>query len=144
MDFQTEAQRECYEQVAVLARELFGDMVHVREEKPTFGVSYGSALINFGVMPWGDDDAMVEVWSWAVTKLEGDAELWKFLLTENFRFRLGAFSIDADGDVFFKWGMPAAAVSKESLKAGVLLIASTVDEYDDTIRSRWGGERASD
>lgn len=144
MDFQTNAQKECYEKLVPWMKELFGVFVTVREELPLFSVAVGSAMTQIGVSAWGDDDATITVRSYVVTGAEMNAELMKFLLRENDRMRFGAYGLDEDEDIFFEHTIVGSTCDKEELKASVVAVVMTADDADDKIIAKWGGQRAVD
>jgi hypothetical protein len=101
MEFDTEAQRECYDTVAPWITELFSGSVLRNPEKPLLGIVQGSAFAQVGVFPWGDDDAIITTRAYVVTGAELTPELMQFLLQENGGMHFGAFGLDDDRDIFF-------------------------------------------
>ncbi len=144
MEFQTPAQQAVYEKVAPLMKELFGEMASPRDDRPTFGVRFGSAWVQTWVSAWGDDDATITTRSWLTTGTELTADLGRFLLNANGEMRFGAFGIDSEGDSFFEHTILGSTVTKQELRASILAVASTADQYDDEIVSRFGGVRMAD
>jgi hypothetical protein len=144
MEFESQAQKECYERVLPWVTELFGGSVLRKPDVPVLGVMHGSAFAQIGVFPWGDDDALITTRSYVVTGIELTAELMRFLLHENAGMRFGAFGIDEDGDVIFEHSIVGSTCDQRELESSVTAVAATADEYDDRIVSRWGGERALD
>jgi Putative bacterial sensory transduction regulator len=144
MNFDTEAQRAAYERAADLMTQMFGEMAWQSSEEPMFGLQLGSAAVNLRVMPLGDDGAFIESWSWVVTGIEQSSELYHYLLGENVNMRFGAFAVDEEGDVMFKYGLIASDLDKEELRAAVLAVGRTADRYDDEIVAKYGGMTAKD
>lgn len=144
MEFKTDAQKAAYERILAMTRELFGELVQLREDQPGFGVSYGSAWVQTWVSAWGDDDASVTTRSWIVTGAELTQELCHDLLRRNDDVRFGAFGVDSDGDVFFEHTIVASTVTKDQLKASVMSVLRTADQADDEIVGRFGGIRMTD
>ncbi|OGF14511.1 MAG: hypothetical protein A2W00_04905 [Candidatus Eisenbacteria bacterium RBG_16_71_46] len=144
MNFATDAQRVCYEKVAGLIKEMFGEMAAVHPDQPSFGLRMGSALAQVVVHPWGKDDATVSTRSYVVIGAEVTPELMRYLLRKNDEFRFGAFGLDSEGDIFFEHSIVGSGCDKNELRACVLAVAQTADEYDEEIVSRWGGQRALD
>lgn len=144
MDFETQAQRECFERVSPWVKELFGGSVLRKPDKPVLGVMHGSAFAQVGVFPWGDDDAIITTRSYVVTGLELSEDLMLFLLQENAGMRFGAFGVDDEGDIMFEHSIVGSTCDQKELEASVIAVARTADEYDDRIVARWGGERALD
>ncbi len=144
MEFATAAHQAVYEQVKTWMRELFGEMASAREDVPAFALCLGSAWVQISVWPWGKEDATVCARSWVVRGADIMPELMHFLLQENDKMRFGAFGLDSDNDIFFEHTIVGSSLDKPELKATVLAVLSTSDNYDDQIRSRWGGQRGLD
>jgi hypothetical protein len=145
MEFANDVHKATYEQVRGWVGELYGAMAEpLDNDKPGFRVRSGSALVCCVVEPWGDDDACVTFFSWVITKVEQSAALHEYLLRENMRNRYGAFAIDEVGDIIFRWTTPRTSLSKEEIRTGLAAVADSADGYDDDIKKRFGGERASD
>jgi len=144
MDFQNDAQKQAYEKVSGMVKELFGQFANARTDIPGFGISYGSAYVIVQVFPWGDNDATITTRSYVVTGAELNQEMMQFLLHANDQMRFGAFGLDKDNDIFYEHTIVASTADLEELKASVMAVVYTADQYDDQIVSRWGGQRASD
>ena len=100
----------------------------------------GSAVLYLSVMPFGARDVMVRCTSYVVMGASLDAELMAFLLEANSRVTFGAFSIDEDQDILFEYALLATHADKYELKEAVRSVAKAVDDYDNKIINRWGGE----
>jgi len=144
MEFETAAQRECYERVAPWVKELFGGSVLRKPDKPILGVMHGSAFAQVGVFPWGPDDAIITTRSYVVSGVELTTELLRYLLRENAGQPFGAFGLDDEGDIIFEHSIVGSTCDQRELESSVIAVARTADEYDDQIVERWGGERALD
>ncbi len=144
MEFKSDAQKETYEHVKVWMTELFGEMAKTYTDTPTFSIWMGSALTYVNVYAWGDDKATIQCFAWVVTGAEMGQDLMQYLLRENNTMRFGAFGIDEENDIFFKHSLMGVSADKASLKAAIMAVANTADDYDDKITSRWGGQRAQD
>lgn len=144
MEFQTEAQKACYEKISPWMKELFGEFAVAREDAPVFGVRVGSAVAQTVVFPWGDDDATICTRAYVVMGAELTLDLMRYLLRKNADMRFGAFGIDDDGDIFFEHTVVGSTCDKNELRASVLAVVATADNFDDEIVARWGGQRALD
>lgn len=142
--FETDAQRAAYERAADLMTQMFGEMAWQDAEDPSFGMAVGSAVVTLKVLPLGDDDAYVNSFSWVVTGAEKSEELYRYLLRENVDLRFGAFGVDDEGDIIFRYGIVASSLDKEELRAAVLAVAQTADKYDNEIVAKYGGMTATD
>ena len=144
MEFQTSAQQACYQKVAGMMKDLFGELAMSRPDAPLFAIALGSAYAAVAVYPWGDDDAVINTRSYVVTGVELTPDLMHYLLQSNDTMRFGAFGVDKDGDIFFEHAIVGSSCDKNELKASVLAVVSTADRLDDEITKRWGGQRAID
>ncbi|MBN1192729.1 MAG: YbjN domain-containing protein [Coriobacteriia bacterium] len=144
MEFSTEAQKATYERVKQLMSELFGEQIVVEENAPIVGLRAGSAIVRVATLPWGDDDAVVNVFSWVVFDAEPTPELMSFLLHENRDMRFGAFGLDKDDDIVFEHTIVGSTLDKEELRASVYGVMSVSDSLDEEIVSRFGGRRPVD
>ena len=166
MEFRSAAQKACYEKIVPWMKELFGEFVMLRTDAPAMAVVIGSAVAQVGVIPWGNDDATINTRAYAlpetgelyaqlrrslmagsavqVTGAEATSELMHFLLRETDNMRFGGFGLDSDDDVFFEHAIVGSTCDKPELKASVMAVVVTADQYDDKIIARWGGQRALD
>ncbi|KPK81226.1 MAG: hypothetical protein AMS25_07415 [Gemmatimonas sp. SM23_52] len=144
MEFETQAQKECYEKVLPWVTELFGGSVLRKADVPVLGVMHGSAFAQIGVFPWGDADAIITTRAYVVTGADLTLELMRFLLQENAGMRFGAFGLDDDGDIIFEHSIVGSTCDQKELESSVIHVARAADDYDDQIVARWGGERALD
>lgn len=143
MEFDSEAQRKCFEKIAPWVTELFGGSVLRNPEKPVLGVMEGSAFGQVGVFPWGDD-AMITTRAYVVTGAELKPELLGYLLHENAGMHFGGFGIDDEGDIIFEHSIVGSTCDRKELEASVVAVLKMADDYDDLIVERWGGQRALD
>lgn len=144
MQFATKPQEATYGRVAEWMNEIFGELPIKHPEKPVFMVRQGSSVTHVMVLPWASDDAVICARAYVVHTVEPTLDLMSYLLHKNNTFRFGAFGLDDDDDVFFEHTIVGSTADKEELRATVLAVASTADEFDDEIRSRFGGETALD
>ncbi len=144
MEFQSDAQKLCYEKIAPWVKEIFGSFAMPRTDAPIFAVMVGSALAQVMVSPWGKDDATITTRSYVVTGAEITPDLMHFLLRENDIMRFGAFGLDKDDDIFFEHTIAGSTADMEEIKASVMAVIVTADQYDDKIIQQWGGQRALD
>ena len=144
MEFRSAAQKACYEKIVPWMKELFGEFVMLRTDAPAMAVVIGSAVAQVGVIPWGNDDATINTRAYVVTGAEATSELMHFLLRETDNMRFGGFGLDSDDDVFFEHAIVGSTCDKAELKASVMAVVVTADQYDDKIVARWGGQRALD
>jgi hypothetical protein len=144
MEFQTEAQRACYDQVAVWMRELFGKFPCARPDFPGLGLFMNSALVEVLIHPWEDNDAIINTRSFVVKGATITPELMQFLLRENARMNFGAFGLDEQDNILFEHSIVGSTCDKKELEASVKAVLEIADQYDDPIVQKWGGQRALD
>ena len=143
MEFETLAQKECFEKIAPWVKELFGGSVLRKPDHPILGVMHGSAFAQVGVFSWAGD-AIVTTRAYVATGVEPTPDLMRFLLRENAGMHFGAFGLDDDGDVIFEHSIVGSTCDQKELEASVIAVVRTADDYDDKIVERWGGQRALD
>ena len=143
MRFATPAHEQTFTKVGTYLRELFGDKVEQMEDKPQFLLARGSAAASIAVFPRGSD-TVVSVRAWVVFGARITLELCQFLLRENSRLQFGAFGLAGDDDIFFRYSLVGSTINREELEAAVLTVLGTADDFDDVIKTRFGGQRASD
>lgn len=144
MEFKTEAQKAHFEKIGQYMKELFGEMTGTRDDYPGYYLLMGSALVNVFILPWGDNETVVNCRAYVVTGAERTPEMLEYLLRENYEMRFGAFGLDKDGAVTFEQNIVGSTCDKNELRASVMAVLGTADQYDDQIVARWGGKRASD
>lgn len=144
MQFESDAQRQCYERVKGLMRQMFGEQAMPNPDAPFLGLTHGSAYLTVGVLARGDH-AIVSVVSYPVTDIEPNLELYKYLLRLNAELYFGAFAVDPeDNSIIFSHRLYGDTLDREELEWAIGAVAGTADEQDDEIVKRWGGLRALD
>jgi hypothetical protein len=144
MEFATEAHKVCYEMVASMLKDLFGEFARPHPDVPEFGLVVGSALARIRVNSWGPASAVITGRAYVVTGAEITPEMMEFLLKANNKLLFGAFGLDEQNNVFFDHTLIGTTCDKEELKNMAMMVVRTADEYDDQIVARWGGKRAMD
>lgn len=102
----------------------------------------GSAILYLTVEPWGMRDVMVNCTSYVVIGATVDKELMAFLLDANAQIPFGSFALDEDQDILFEYALIATHAKGYELKEAIKAVAKAVDDYDNKIINRWGGETA--
>ena len=138
--FHTQCQEEVYRQVKAYLDELvdehFDDAEHC-----DFYLKYGSTVLEISIHPWEEDDAVIEVLAFCVKGVEVTRELMAELLELNTEVVLGAFSM-VGNEIFFSHSFLGRRLRPEQLITSLDMVASTSDEYDEQIVSKYGGETA--
>ena len=144
MEFQTTAQKDCYERIAPWMTDLFGDAAVAFEDEPLFIISIGSAVASTRVVPWGDDEALITTRAFVVTDVEMTPELSYYLLRANDGIYFGRFALDGEDDIVFEHSLVGSTCDRIELRHSVTTVVRLADDYDDEIVARWGGKRALD
>ncbi|MEO0352280.1 MAG: hypothetical protein AAF282_19750, partial [Cyanobacteria bacterium P01_A01_bin.15] len=96
MDFQSSAQKTCYDRIAPWMDELFGEATVAFEDEPLFIITIGSAVASTRVVPWGDHEALITTRSYVVTDVDATSELAYYLLRANDNILFGRFALDSE------------------------------------------------
>lgn len=136
--FRTEAER-VDSRVQKCLQEM-QDLKSVRMEDGNYRLIRGSAVLYLSLHTWGMRDIMVRCTSYVVVGASIDADLLSFLLRANAEIPFGAFAIDEDGDILFEYALIATHATRFELKEAIKAVAKAVDDYDNKIINRWGGE----
>lgn len=142
IEFQTDAQKECYERVSGWMKEIYGEQLFTADDMPAFIIGAGSAPVFIQVHPLGEDESIVQITSNVVRGAEIGPDLLEYLLKENRKSTLfGAFGITDDGSIALGTEILGTTCVKQELKEVLTVIGNMADNYDDQIMSRWGGLR---
>ena len=144
MDFASPAQRACYERVAGLLRELYGEGLMVDATTPSFGVRVGSAWVNVWVRPGAAGGPVVITRAWLVTGTDLTPDFLHHLLSEAAKPAFAAYGLDAGDDVYLEHSLPGEGVTLPQVRASVEAVAAEADRADDMIVARFGGIRMTD
>ncbi|WP_190316084.1 T3SS (YopN, CesT) and YbjN peptide-binding chaperone 1 [Pseudanabaena sp. UWO310] len=143
MNFQTEAQQDCYQKVADWLPEIC-DRVNPITSSPLFSLQLGSATVLIEIRPFRELEAVIYLWAYVATEVEVSYDLLLYLLKQNDNFRFGGFSMADEGDIRFHVSLLGASCQENEFKLALAEVLETADRYDDLIVERWGGRRAAD
>ena len=144
MEFANDAQRVAYERVERYLSEIFGDKASASSEEPSFTLTEGSAVATVAVRPRLEWSSVVETYSWVVTEVDPSEDLYRFLLEQNADLLFGAFGLKDQNNVIFKHSIVGETIDPGELESSVQAVLTLADQYDDEIRDRFGGHRATD
>ena len=144
MNFQTEAQKDCYRKVADWLPQICDRVTNPMLENPIFSLQVGSATVLVEILPFKQIESVIYIWAYVATEVEVDSELLLFLLKQNDTFRFGGFSMAEDSDIRFHVTLLGASCQQNEFKLALTEVLETSDRYDDRIVERWGGKRAAD
>lgn len=114
-------------------REAFGDHVEESPRGPTFLVPGGPHGIRVTVSPIGDDEAVVDVYTWVGRDVELTAEVARYLLEKNGHLRFAAAGLDRDGDLRLEASLFPDQVTAAALGRLVDVVAAAADELDQEL-----------
>lgn len=118
--------------------ELYED--YVEDESGMYVVGLDTARV-FIVPTWLDEETTV-IRLFAITNLDVPVthELSSYLLTKNLEFVFGAFALDVErGAVWFTHNLLGEFTAPEEFEATLAAVAETAAEYDNEIKSTFGG-----
>ena len=110
------------------------------DEHANYVVGIASARV-FVVPTWVENGATI-IRVFAITNLDVPvtAELTSYLLQKNLEFVFGGFALDGKaGAVWFNHNLLGDFAHPEQLEATLGAVASTADQFDDEIKTRFGG-----
>jgi len=138
--FHTRCQEEVYRSVKSYLDELvdehFDDAEHC-----DFYLKYGSTVLEISIVPFDEDDAVIEILAFCVQGVEHSFDLMQELLRLNSEVPIGAFSL-VSGNIFFSHSFLGRRMAGEQLIASLNGVATVSDEYDEKLVARYGGETA--
>lgn len=124
-------------------KQCLGEMVDIESmmmEDGNYRLIRGSAVLYLSIDPFGARDVVVRCTSYVVIGAEIDADLMAFLLEANSKITFGSFAIDEDNDILFEYAFIATHANRFELTEAINTVAKAVDDYDNKIINRWGGE----
>ena len=144
MNFQSEAQQNCYHKVAAWLPEICDRVSNPVAHNPIFSLQFGSATILVEIKPFRDSESVIYIWAYVATDVEVSNDLMLYLLKQNDVFRFGGFSMEDEGDIRFHVTLLGASCQQNEFKLALTEVLESADHYDDLIVKRWGGRRAAD
>ncbi len=121
---------EVREKVREYLKSIVDDPVEV---DGTISFKYGSVTVGVEVVPWHEEDVLVNVFSYLADNVPVDGNLARTLLELNARFPLGAFAIGAEDSVLYRYALAGANLDLNELAAAVYTVATVADSYDEFV-----------
>ena len=144
MNFQSEAQQDCYQKVADWLPEICDRISDPVTDNPIFSLQFGSATVLVEIKPFRELESVIYIWAYVATDVEINSDLLLYLLKQNDSFRFGGFSMADEGDIRFHVTLLGASCQQNEFKLALTEVLESADRYDDLIVERWGGRRAAD
>jgi len=144
VNFQSEAQKECYYKVAAWLPELCDHVSNPVTHNPIFSLQFGSATVLVEIRPFRELESVIYIWAYVATGVEVGDDLMLYLLKQNDVFRFGGFSMEDEGDIRFHVTLLGTSCQQNEFKLSLTEVLESADHYDDLIVKRWGGRRAAD
>jgi len=93
-------------------------------------------------------NSIVSVWAMVTMDVKPTNELYKWIATEGQEFDYGSFKVvprdDGFVNVVYRCTLSGDKLDAGELKQALLAVASTADNNDESIKSRFGGNTVSD
>jgi hypothetical protein len=105
---------------------------------------YGSAAAIVKVMPAGSDDTWVAFLAPVVSGATIRQDLLEYLLHRNADWAATKYHLSATNEIWLQYSVLGSILDAKTCKLAIAFTMLTADAEDDTIRSRWGGRRASE
>lgn len=147
MEFRNEMQKNVYVMVASwFGPELQSGAIQRYEDQPAFFARGGSAGIRISILPYGDDEAVINVMATVVKGASLTPELMGFLLATNRdSCWFGAFGVDAKSDsITYEHSIVGSTCDRTELQTSMTAVLGAADKYDDLITSKFGGKSLRD
>lgn len=148
IEFNNEVQEKVHGNIMKWGQELYGEMLSL-DEYGDFGLIFGSAQVYLSVQAWDDYECGVHIWTPLIDEVEISSTLMEYLLNENSELPFGGFGVapkGSDGEeyIILEENLVGTSITKNELRLTIGLLGRMADHYDDEIKSRWGGRRATD
>lgn len=143
MEFRNEMQKNVYIMVASwFEPELQSGAIQRYEDQPAFFARGGSAGIRISILPYGDDEAVINVLATVVKGASLTPELMGFLLATNRdSCWFGAFGFDSKSDsITFEHSIVGSTCDRKELQTSMVAVLGAADKYDDMIVAKFGGK----
>jgi hypothetical protein len=142
--FQSITQRECHARVGIWLETLYGQSaITSLPSNASYTVAVGSALTLVRIVAFQNDVA-IQIASRVVSNANLTQDLLVQLLMENFsELPFASFALTENGDIWLT-RLIMGNCSVDDFATSISGVADMADEYDDVIRTHWGGERAID
>jgi hypothetical protein len=135
-------------------RILAAEFNDVMLQEDGFAIEHGSTRVNVEVLDWGKDpdgnpSSIVQVWAPVSREVKPSPDFFRWAAIEGQKFTFGSVKVleAEDGKecfVMFGHTLLGDYLDPAELVTTVALLASTADDIDDVVHTKFGGKRYTD
>jgi hypothetical protein len=135
-------------------RMLVAKFKNVMLAEDGFAIEMGSSRVNIEIKDFGKDDednprTIVHLWAPVGREVKPSPELFRWVAVEAQEYFFGATLVVVQPEatqclVIFKHTLLGDFLDLAELEAAVGLVAVAADEYDDIVKTKFGGKRYAD
>ncbi|MEO8286574.1 MAG: hypothetical protein ABI670_09080 [Chloroflexota bacterium] len=144
IEFGSGKQEMCFQRIGSFIKGHYGADAVLSDQEPQVTIHSGSASTRLYVGVLWEDEAIVLISSTVLRGTKLSTDLLETLLRENERMGgLAGFSINAKDEIVLTASLMGDC-SEKQLTLSIAQVANTADKFDDLIKKKWGGSRASE
>jgi hypothetical protein len=144
IEFASEGHRTTYERISSYVAEIYPDTTEFAATEPMLFVQHGSTVVTVAINPVEIHSSVVDLYALLVREPPVTPELMRWMLEANNRYRIGALSLDEDGDIVLKHCLLGDLLAAQELRPVLTSFVTLADELDDEISEAFGGYTARD
>ena len=144
IEFASEGHRTTYERISSYVAEIYPDTTEFAATEPMLFVQHGSTVVTVAISPVEVHSSVVDLYALVVREPPITPELMRWMLEANNQYRIGALSLDEDGDVVLKHCLLGDLLAAQALRPVLTSFVTLADELDDEISETFGGYTARD
>jgi hypothetical protein len=144
IEFASEGHRTTYERISSYVAEIYPDTTEFAATEPMLFVQHGSTVVTVAISPVEVHSSVVDLYALVVREPPITPELMRWMLEANNQYRIGALSLDEDGDVVLKHCLLGDLLAAQELRPVLTSFVTLADELDDEISATFGGYTARD
>ena len=133
IEFASEGHRTTYERISSYVAEIYPDTTEFAATEPMLFVQHGSTVVTVAISPVEVHSSVVDLYALVVREPPITPELMRWMLEANNRYRIGALSLDEDGDVVLKHCLLGDLLAAQELRPVLTSFVTLADELDDEI-----------
>ncbi len=144
IEFASEGHRTTYERISSYVAEIYPDTTEFAATEPMLFVQQGSTVVTVAISPVEIHSSVVDLYALLIREPPVTPELMRWMLEANNRYRIGALSLDEDGDIVLKHCLLGDLLAAQELRPVLTSFVTLADELDDEISETFGGYTARD